>query len=76
MIVHYIAPRSCTIAVSEADCGLGAGCVRRRHELYAMALKPSPAPNPSQFSGILERLANAPYSHTATDLASAALGYR
>jgi hypothetical protein len=28
MIVHYTAPRSCTIVISEADCGLGAGYVR------------------------------------------------
>jgi hypothetical protein len=53
------------MAVLEADCGLGARCVRR-HELYARAVKPSPAPNPSGFSGVLERLAKALYSHTAT----------
>ena len=36
----------------------------------------SPAPNPSRFSGVLERFAKAVYSHTATDLASAAIRYR
>jgi hypothetical protein len=74
MIVHYTAPRSCPTAVSEADYGLGAGCVRR-HELYATAVKPSPSPNPSRVSGIAERLAKVPYSHTATDLVSAAISY-
>jgi hypothetical protein len=28
-----------------------------------------------RFRGVLERLAKAPYSHTATDLVSAATGY-
>jgi hypothetical protein len=28
IVVYCIASRSCTIAVLEADCGLGAGCVR------------------------------------------------
>jgi hypothetical protein len=30
------------------------------------AFNPSPAPIPSRFSGVLERLAKAPYSYTAT----------
>jgi hypothetical protein len=28
IVVYYTGSRSCTIAVSEADCGLRAGCVR------------------------------------------------
>jgi hypothetical protein len=32
MVVHRTASRSCTTAVSEADCGFDAGCVRW-HEL-------------------------------------------
>lgn len=28
MVVHYTSSRSCTMAVSEADCGFDAGCVR------------------------------------------------
>jgi hypothetical protein len=65
IVVHYIESLSCTMAVSDDDCGLDAGCVRR-HELYARAVKPSPAPNPSRFSGVAERLAKVLYSHTAT----------
>jgi hypothetical protein len=34
--------------------------------LFLWAVKPSPAPNPSRFSGITERLAKVLYSHTAT----------
>jgi hypothetical protein len=34
--------------------------------LFLWAVKPSPAPNPIRFSGIAERLAKVPYSHTAT----------
>jgi hypothetical protein len=37
--------------------------------------KPSTAPNLSQFSDVLARLAKAPHSHTATDLVLAAIGY-
>jgi hypothetical protein len=37
--------------------------------------KPSPAPNPSRFSCVLERLAKAPHSHTVTNLALAAIDY-
>jgi hypothetical protein len=54
------------MAASEADCGLGAGCVRRHEAICLGAFNPSPAPNPSQFSGVLERLAEVPYSHIAT----------
>jgi hypothetical protein len=45
------------------------GCVRR-HELYARAVTPSPAPNPSRFSGVLEHLAKAPHSRSAVQLHS------
>jgi len=41
-VVHYTTSQGCTMAVSEADCGFDAGCVRR-HELYAGASKPSTA---------------------------------
>jgi hypothetical protein len=38
-------------------------------------VKPSLAPNPSRFSGVAERLAKVLYSHTATNLVSAAIDY-
>jgi hypothetical protein len=39
------------------------------------AFKPSPAPNPSRGLGVLERLAKAPFSHAATGLVLAPIGY-
>jgi hypothetical protein len=51
IVVHRTLSENCTIAVSEADWEIKhcTNCVRC--ELYWWAFKPSPAPNPSRFSG-------------------------
>jgi hypothetical protein len=56
------------MAVSEAGCGCGfdAGCVFVDTSYGTGAFKPSPAPNPSRVSGVLERLTKAPFSQAAT----------